>query len=424
MGRITFYAVPPGSRASGREEYVVERNMPASEPAVKADHWPKTVGYFGGFVALGMVTAMLGPTLPGLAEQTNTRVEGISFLFMAHSVGYLIGSFFGGRLYDRVAGHPVMAGTMALMIVTLAVMPAIPVLWLLAAAWLLVGLSGGAIDVGGNTLLVWIHGSRVGPYMNAMHFFFGVGSFLAPLLVAQALIWSGGIRWTYWTLAVLLIPVAVWLARQPSPAAVHERAATPGGDPAILDTPRRQGITVVLIALLLALYVGAEVAFGGWIYSYALAQGLGSAASAAYLTSAFWGGLTFGRLLSLPVAARVRPRWIILVDLLGCILSLAVMLIWSGSVVALWVGSLGLGVSMASVFPTAITLAERRVRITGQVTAWLLVGASIGGMLLPWMIGQLFESVGPAVTMTAILADLVLALGVFGALMATSRRGA
>lgn len=402
----------------------MERNMPASEPAVKADHWPKTVGYFGGFVALGMVTAMLGPTLPGLAEQTNTRVEGISFLFMAHSVGYLIGSFFGGRLYDRVAGHPVMAGTMALMIVTLAVMPAIPVLWLLAAAWLLVGLSGGAIDVGGNTLLVWIHGSRVGPYMNAMHFFFGVGSFLAPLLVAQALIWSGGIRWTYWTLAVLLIPVAVWLARQPSPAAVHERAATPGGEPAILDTPRRQGITVVLIALLLALYVGAEVAFGGWIYSYALAQGLGSAASAAYLTSAFWGGLTFGRLLSLPVAARVRPRWIILVDLLGCILSLAVMLIWSGSVVALWVGSLGLGVSMASVFPTAITLAERRVRITGQVTAWLLVGASIGGMLLPWMIGQLFESVGPAVTMTAILADLVLALGVFGALMTTSRRGA
>lgn len=390
----------------------------------RAGHWPKTIGYFGGFVALGMVTAVLGPTLPGLADQAHTRVEGISFLFTAHSLGYLIGSFFGGRLYDRVAGHPVMAGTMALMIVALAAIPAIPVLWLLAAAWLLVGMGGGAIDVGGNTLLVWIHGSRVGPYMNALHFFFGVGSFLSPLLVAQALIWTGGIRWTYWTLAVLLIPVALWLARQPSPTAVHQRAATPGGEPTILDTPRREGLTVALIALLLTLYVGAEVSFGGWIYSYALAQGLGSVASAAYLTSAFWGGLTFGRLLALPVSGRVRPRWIILVDLLGCILSVAVVLVWSGSVVALWAGALGLGVFMASVFPSAITLAERRVRITGQVTAWFLVGASIGGMALPWIIGQLFESVGPEMTMAAILAALVLALAVFGVLMATSRRGA
>jgi FHS family Na+ dependent glucose MFS transporter 1 len=391
---------------------------------MRADHWPKTAGYFAGFVALGMVTAMFGPTLPGLAEQTHSTVEGISFLFTAHSLGYLVGSFSGGRLYDRVAGHRVMAGMLALMIVALALVPVIPALWLLAAAWLLVGLAGGAIDVGGNTLIVWVHGSRVGPYMNALHFFFGVGSFLSPLIVAQALTWSGGIHGAYWILALLLVPVALWLARQPSPAAHHERAATPDGEPAVISSPGRERLLVALIALLLTLYVGAEVAFGGWIYTYALAQGLGSTASAAYLTSAFWGGLTAGRLLSIPVAARVRPRWIILGDLLGCILSVAVVLAWPGSLVALWVGALGLGASMASVFPAALTLAERRVRITGQVTAWFLVGASLGGMSLPWLIGQLFESVGPGVTMSAILADLILALGVFGVLLAASRRGA
>jgi MFS transporter, FHS family, Na+ dependent glucose transporter 1 len=120
----------------------------------------------------------------------------------------------------------------------------------------------------------------------------------------------------------------------------------------------------------------------------------------------------------------VRPRRILLADLLGCILSVAVVLAWPGSLVALWLGAVGLGVSMASIFPAAITLAERRVRITGRVTAWFLVGASIGAMLLPWLIGQLFESVGPQVTMLAILANLTLALGVFGALMAASRQGA
>ncbi len=390
---------------------------------MRAEHWPKTAGYFASFLSLGMVTALIGPSLPWLAEQTRSQVEGISFLFLAHSWGYLLGSFFGGRLYDRVPGNPVVAGMLGLMILVLVLVPAIPALWLLTAAWFLVGIGGGSIDVGGNTLMVWLHGSRVGPYMNVLHFFFGFGAFVSPLIVAQTLIWTGGIRWTYWILALLLVPIAVWVARQPSPAARHERTDTPGGEPAVIAAPGREALLVFLIALLLALYVGAEVAFGGWIYSYALAQDLGSVASAAYLTSAFWGGLTAGRLLSIPLAARVRPRWIILGDLLGCILSVVVVLAWPSSLLALWAGTLGLGLSMASIFPSSITLAERHVHIMGKVTAWFLVGASIGGMVLPWLIGQLFESVGPQVTMTAILVDLLLALGVFGALVVAFRRG-
>ena len=38
------------------------------------------------------------------------------------------------------------------------------------------------------------------------------------------------------------------------------------------------------------------------------------------------------------------------------------------------------------------------------------VGASLGSMTLPWLIGQLFESVGPQVTMLTILGDLLVAV--------------
>jgi fucose permease len=87
-------------------------------------------------------------------------------------------------------------------------------------------------------------------------------------------------------------------------------------------------------------------------------------------------------------------------------------------------GTLGAGLSMASVFPAMISFAERHTSITGQTTGWFLVGASVGGMTLPWLIGQLFESVGPSVTMPAILANLALATGVFVVLMVwTERKG-
>ena len=58
----------------------------------------KTAAYYATFIGLGLTSASLGPTLPGLAEQTRTNIGEISFLFTARSLGYLLGSLRGGRL--------------------------------------------------------------------------------------------------------------------------------------------------------------------------------------------------------------------------------------------------------------------------------------------------------------------------------------
>jgi fucose permease len=378
---------------------------------------PKTIGYYAAFVALGLVTASLGPTLPGLAENTRSQLGEISFLFTTRSLGYLLGSVLGGRLYDRVRGHPLMAAVLFVMAAMAALIPLIPLLWLLAVVLLVLGMAEATVDVGGNTLLVWVHRHKVGPFMNGMHFFFGVGSFLSPIIIAQAMLIGGDIAWAYWALALLILPAAIWLLRWPSPMA--QRASQ---DDAAGDLPQTNPLLVALIALFFFLYVGAEVGFGGWVFTYAVTLDLSDETAAAYLTSAFWGALTLGRLLTIPIAARVRPRFILLGALLGCLASLGVILSWPSSLTVLWLGAFGLGFSMASIFPTTISLAERRMTITGRVTSWFFVGASIGGMSLPWLIGQLFETVGPRAMMFAILVDLILAVGIFIALILRSAR--
>jgi FHS family Na+ dependent glucose MFS transporter 1 len=377
------------------------------------------VGYSGAFVALGLATAVLGPTLPRLAERTQSQLGEASILFTLLSLGYLVGSLQGGRLYDRVPGHPVVAGALAIMAATLAAVPAIPRLWLLALTVFLLGAAAGAVDVGGNTLLVWVYGRQVGPYMNALHFFFGLGSLLSPIVVAQALLLSDDVARAYWTLALLTMPPALWLLRAPSPQ-------PPAGSTGTLDDPSplpsRDRLLLPLFVFLFSLYVGAESAFGGWIYSYAVALDLSSEATAAYLASAFWGALMVGRLLTVPIAARVRPDRVLLADLAGCLLSVAVLLLGSGSTQATWLGACGLGLSMASVFPMLISLAERRLTISGRVTGWFLAGASVGSMTLPWLIGQVFEPLGPRSAMWAVGADLLVALVVLALLMLHSAR--
>ena len=160
------------------------------------------------------------------------------------------------------------------------------------------------------------------------------------------------------------------------------------------------------------LYVGAEVSFGGWIHTYAQKQGLAVGAQAEYMTAAFWGAYTVGRLLSIPVARRFRPRTVLLADLVGCILSVLVMLVWSGSSIISLAGIVGVGLSMASIFPTALLIAERRMVLTGFVTSLFFLGSSTGAMLVPFLIGQFFERLGPPVTLGVILAALILNLGV------------
>lgn len=373
----------------------------------------QTGAYCVAFVALGLVTASLGPTLSGLADRTGTLLSGISIVFTARSLGYLIGSFLSGRLYDRVPGHPVMAGMLIAMGGTMALIPVVPWLWLLAPVFLLTGAAEGAVDVGGNALLVWVHGSEVGPYMNALHFFFGLGAFLSPVLIALVLQRGGDLAWAYWVVALLMLPPVAWLASMPSPARQAEDHGT-----------AKEGGSAVLLALLGAfffLYVGAEVGFGGWIHTYSVTLGMADQTAAAYLTSAFWGALTAGRLLAIPIAAYLRPRAILLIDLLICLVGVVAILAWTGSQVVLWIGTLGLGLGMASIFPTLMSFAERRVAVTGQVAGWFLVSGSAGGMSLPWLIGQLFEGVGPRVTLVAIGASLALAVVIWAALTRRAR---
>jgi fucose permease len=369
----------------------------------------QTLSYYAAFIALGLVTASLGPTLTGLAERTQTDLSHISYLFTARSLGYLLGSLMVGRVYDRIPGHPVMATALLVMAAMMFLVPLIPLLWLLIAVLLLLGIAESTLDVGGNTLLVWVHRDKVGPFMNGLHFFFGSGAFLAPIIIAQAVLLSGDITWAYRSLALLLLPPAIWLLRLLNPTAQILAQDDPAG--------QVNYRLVALIALFFFLYGGGEISFGGWIFTYAVAANLTSETAAAYLTSAFWGALTLGRLLAIPIAAYARPRFILLSDLIGCLISISIILLWPNSPIAIWVGTVGLGLSMASVFPTTLSLAERNMTITGRVTGWFFVGASAGGMSIPWLIGQLFESIGPHVTIVTILVDLVLATGVFAVLI-------
>ena len=361
-----------------------------------------TAAYYLSFIMLGLLTAAEGPALPGLAENTSSTLDQISLIFIFGSLGYLLGSLFSGQAYDRLPGHRLMAVTLLLISLCATLVPFMHSLWLLLCLLFTLGLAKSALDVGCNTLLLWIHGEKVGPFMNGLHFFFGLGAFIAPLILARVLLVTGEIWWVFWLFAILSLPMAVWLWNLPgSPVGTKSQE---NGNASLPIIP------VLLIVLAFLFYVGAEVGFGNWIYTYALTLGLGTQVTAAYLTSAFWGTFTVGRLLGVWISARARAATILFVDLLGCLASLGLILLWPDSAPALWAGAIGLGLFMASIFPTTLMLAGERMHVTGAMTGWFLAGASIGGMSLPWGIGQAFVRIGAAAMPVLVLVTVAVNL--------------
>lgn len=369
----------------------------------------QTLTYYAAFVALGLTTASLGPTLLGLAQQTGSDISQISFLFTARALGYLIGSFTGGRLYDWLPGHRTMALALAAMALLLANVPLATLLWVVTALLLLVGVMEGVVDVGGNTLIVWVHRDKVGPYMNGLHLFFALGAFLTPLIVAQAILLTGNFGSAYWILALLLLPVILRLVPLASPAPLVSRADAPAARPPVM--------LLGLFVLLFFLIAGAEQSFSGWIFSYTVKSGLTDATTAAYVNAAYWGAFSMGRIASIPLAARLRPRVIILADLILALSGLALLFVFRSSLAGLWLGTALFGLGIASAFPTLLTFGGRHMTITGAITGWFFVGASASGMVLPWLIGQWFAPLGPISMVLVVGAALALAALVFAFLL-------
>jgi FHS family Na+ dependent glucose MFS transporter 1 len=358
-----------------------------------------TATYYLAFILLGMTLAAQGTTLLKLAEHTSSEINEISWIFFFGALGYLIGSYISGRLYDRLPGHQLMSAMLVLMGIIIIFVPLATSLWVLIGILIVLGFATGALDVGCNALMLWLHNEKVAPFMSGLHAFFGVGTFVAPLINERVLSSTGDIHWTYWIFSIAAFPIAflIWRLPSPQPRAVpaeHKNSALPM-------------LPIAIMVVCFILYVGAEVSYGNWIYAYAVKMGLYSEVTANFLTSAFWGFFTVGRLISIWISTRLRPLTILYLDFVGCLLSMGLMVLFRDSALALRVGSSLLGISFASIFPTFITLAEERIHVTGTITGWFLVGGSLGGMIIPVLIGQAFDRFGPGTMITIVLATIV-----------------
>lgn len=368
--------------------------------------------YYFAFLGLGATLVAIGPTLPDLAEQTGVTLAAAGFLFTIRSLGGIFGSTSTSWLYPRVRAHYLIALAMTILAVTMFLAPLIPSFVVLCIVLGVMGFGADMMQVSGVSSLTRMFRGNVAPYMNAQGVAFGIGMLIAPVLVIQLLLHTGELRYGYWVLALLFVPSIIAVLRLPDPAPSIEESSS---------KPTAAGYRMVIIAsVFLALVVGVEVSVSGWVATYATTLDLMGRASAGLLTSAFLGMILLGRLVAIPLSDRLSPRVFVSFLLIGCFLSVAVLVLVRSNL-ALWAGVMALGLVFGPLFPTILGLVERRVHVTGSMNGIYFIGGAIGAMSFPWVAGQLFVNISPYTLFTQVLAMFVVAIVIFAVFLYPQR---
>ena len=371
-------------------------------------------------ILVGTYLGLRGATLPNVAKQVNVGVGEIGIIITSGSAGLLLANILAASIFDHLKGHKIFSFSALLMIIGVALIPVMTTVTTLVILTFFIGAIGGLLLMGINTLPLWIYGEQSGTAMNAIQFASGIGQFLGPLLVSLTLPINGTVSWAFWICAIgfaLVVPLSFFVK---SPPIRQVRVDTKGDKNSSTLTPKERKI-ILLLTLFLMVYLGGEVSFGSWITTFAQSQLPIKEINKSYtLASVFWGFMIIGRLLATFISTRLRSSKLLSFDMVGILFSLMVIVLSSGNWSILVIGTSLLGITMASVFASVFTYAEELMPVTGKLSSMLMMGASIGAIVFPMLLGKILANSQPMNIMIALSVMMAVSAGIFFYLKSTT----
>lgn len=345
------------------------------------------------FVSLGLPDAMLGAAWPTLSVSLGKSIPDLGLVSMASTLGAAISSLVSGWLIHRFGTGRVLIASVfltALMLLLYSFARSYAVVLLLT---LPLGMGGGAVDAGLNGFVARNFEAN---HMSWLHFMWGVGATLGPLIIGFSLrvgtSWPGGYRLAALLQAILCAVLAFSLPLWRR--AEHEDVAVSGERSHIRlkSVVRTPGLAFVMASF--ACFVGFESTAGIWAASFLEKQKGFEPVAAATFSSLYFLGTTLGRAASGFIALKIDSRRQIR---LGCLLAFlgALLLLLPLHRVFALAGYVLLGLGNAPIFPSLTFLTPRRFgfAISQAAIGLQMASAYLGSTLIPPLTGILVRAV-------------------------------
>jgi len=350
------------------------------------------------YIATGMLGALPAASLIRLASNTHVSLEVAGGMFTISAFGDLLGAVLSGFLMRYI--KPKYLLMLGLIFVgsgstTISLTSSFPVLLI---GQMLKGLGFGFIDISLNTMATMAFQDTLSEDLNNIHGLFGLGALLGPLILAFGLQFFNSLPLAYFVGAgVAAITILLVLGQQvPELPRRAKNVQQKRAAHRELQNVLRQGL-LWLMVLQLSIFSAAEIGFGSWIVTAVSQSAAISLALTAPVATAFFIGLTAGRLFG---AQLLRRGWIdethlFYTALLGGTFCSVIVAIFPGQVLVSYVASALVGCFYGPLFPSIMAITSRRfVHAIGPVSSILIISTDATSMIVPAAMGLLIPALG------------------------------
>jgi FHS family glucose/mannose:H+ symporter-like MFS transporter len=391
--------------------------MPSNRARQKTSRPPLAPASYALFLALtayGLALFGLGPCLTSIAATFRVELAATGGLYTAFFTGFIAGVLAAGYAAERLGKRRVVLAGLAILtggMLLLAASPgpfAQPRFWWALASMVVMGVGGASVEATSSALVADANPRREAFALNLMQAFFGFGAIAGPLVVAAAL--ARGWGWQTHFLVAAGFATAVLAALAVTQTREQPAAPLPLRD--LGELLRRPALLALCGAM--ALYVGAEIGYTGWI-SALIQERLGAPAALAGMgVTAFWVMMTVGRLACTWLTEVLTRRSLMLVLAIGGAVASAATAVapsplW-GIAAAGIVGFFYSGLFAVILTASSDRFSQRRV----VVFSLIMTSVGIGGMTLPLAMGLL----GDVLTLRWAMALPAAAMGALAVLFA------
>ena len=350
------------------------------------------------YIAIGMLGVLPGASLLRLASNTHVPLEEAGSMFTISAFGSMVGIFLSGFFmrylqpkYLLLLGLFLLgSGSMTIALTSSFAM--------LLIGQMVVGLAFGFIDPSLNTIAALTFQERLASVLNTLYGLFGLGSLLGPLVLASGLHFFKSLEFSYFVgVGVSAITILLVLLQQ---LPGLPRRTTNGQQKQAANRELRKVLRQRLLWLMVlqeSIFAAAEIGFGNWIVTAVSQSASISLAQAAPVATAFFLGLTTGRLLGAQVLKRggMSAASLLYAALCGGVFCGTIVALFLGQVLVSYVASALVGFFYGPLEPSIMAIASRRfVHTIGPVSSILIISTNATSMIVPAAMGLLIPALG------------------------------
>jgi len=338
------------------------------------------------FVLIGVITTLLGPILPFFARHWSLTDAQSGFFFTTQYFGSFLGVILTSVVIPRFGFSRVCAAGFTAFMIGFAFLGLGA--WIFAA--IMVGVNGfgyGFTNPAINIRATQLPSKNTAAAVTFLNFSWSLVAVFCPFLIGFSLPITGarGFCLVLSSLSLVVVGAYLRVSFRSAEAAVARAPATHSLSE-WQDSLRRPPQAIPLLFLFF-LYVGVEVALGGWVAMHEERMSGMSVAALALAPSVFYGFLLLGRGVA-PLAFRhVSPAVVSACGLLLATIG-STLIALSGRAGTLYLGAAVAGFGLAPQYPIFVTWLAAIYRTDSTwIGALFFSAGSLGAAVLPWLVG-------------------------------------